>query len=82
MSIAALVAAGDAIAVDVSGGDVTLDPPSMAMYIGVAGDIKVDLVSGATLTFSNRPVGDWPVRVKKVYQTGTAASGIIAYRRL
>lgn len=49
------------------------------LYIGVAGDVKVDLVGGSTgITFKNHPVGYLPGFVTRVYSTGTAATEIIA----
>lgn len=48
------------------------------LYVGVSGNLKVDTISGSTVTFSNVPVGFFPVQVKKVYGTGTAAKEIIA----
>jgi hypothetical protein len=48
-----------------------------SLYIGVTGDVKVDMVGGETITFKNVPVGIFPIQVKKVYATGTAASEII-----
>lgn len=50
---------------------------SRAIYIGTAGDLKVDMVGVGTVTFTNLPVGMWPMRVKRVYNTGTAALGIL-----
>ena len=49
-----------------------------ALYIGTAGALVVDTVGGETVTFANVPVGWFPVRVKRVRATGTAASDIVA----
>jgi hypothetical protein len=52
---------------------------SRALYIGSTGNIKVDMVGGQTVTFSGLPTGMMlPIRVTRVYSTGTTASSIIA----
>lgn len=58
----------------------TVDLPHVSrLYVGVAGDVKVDLVGGSTgITFKNHPVGYMPGFVTRVYSTGTAASQIVA----
>tara|TARA_R110002153_G_scaffold83687_4_gene210160 strand:- start:3031 stop:3540 length:510 start_codon:yes stop_codon:yes gene_type:complete len=48
------------------------------LYVGGSGDLKVDTISGSTVTFKAVPIGFFPVQVKKVYGTGTNASSIIA----
>lgn len=48
------------------------------LYIGGAGDLKVDTIAGSTVTFKAVPVGFFPVQVKKIYSTGTVATDIIA----
>ena len=50
---------------------------ALALYVGVAGDVKLDTWGGETVTFANVPVGILPVRARRVYATGTTASGII-----
>lgn len=67
-----------AVAVDVSGGDQTLAPGCRGLYVGTAGAIKIDMPNATGITFTNVPAGILSVQVTKVYQTGTAASGIIA----
>jgi hypothetical protein len=52
--------------------------PTRALYVGVAGDVKVDMADGTTVTFKNAPAGVLPVSVKRVYATGTAATNILA----
>ena len=49
------------------------------IYVGVGGDIKVDVSGGETaITFKNVPQGSvLAVRVTKVYATGTAATNLI-----
>lgn len=60
-----------------------LVPGVDALYVGVTGNVKVDLPNlpgqpgRSTVTFMNVPVGMFPVACKKVYATGTTASQII-----
>ena len=58
----------------------TLTYVTRAIYVGVAGDVKVDMVglTGSGVTFSNLPVGIHPLRVTKVYSTGTTATNLVA----
>lgn len=49
-----------------------------SLYIGGSGNLKVDTADGSTITFSSVPVGIFPVRVKRVYATGTTATSIVA----
>lgn len=55
----------------------TLTKTPRAIYVGVAGDLKVKMLGGETVIFSNAPVGWHPIRVTQVFATGTAASGIV-----
>lgn len=48
------------------------------LYVGTAGNIKVTTKGGSEITFTNVPVGILPVSVKRVWSTGTTASGIVA----
>lgn len=44
-----------------------------------AGTLKVDMVGSGTLTFT-MTAGEWlPICVKKVYSTGTTATGIVGF---
>lgn len=48
------------------------------VYVGVSGDLKVDMLDGTTVTFANIVAGViHPLRVRKVYATGTTATNII-----
>lgn len=49
-----------------------------ALYIGVAGALKVDTLESQTITFPNVVAGVFPVKCRRVYTTGTAATGIVA----
>jgi hypothetical protein len=60
---------------------VSLSAPTRALYIGVTGNISVQMYgNGATQIFSNVPVGILPVQVTRVNATGTTASSIVAMR--
>jgi len=52
---------------------------AQGLYIGGAGDLKVDMADSGTVTFSALPAGIFlPIIVKRVYSTGTTATNIIA----
>ena len=48
------------------------------LYIGATGNLKVKTTRDNIVTYTAVPVGFFPVHVKHVYDTGTAASSIIA----
>jgi hypothetical protein len=49
------------------------------LYIGVSGDVKVDMAGGGTaITFKAVPVGLLNIIVSRVYATGTTATNIVA----
>ena len=50
-----------------------------ALGIAVGGTITVDTAGGSTNVQLTLPAGVTPIRVTKVYSTGTAATGIVAY---
>ena len=50
-----------------------------AIYVGVAGDVKVNLYgSGTGIVFKAVPVGILPIRATLVASTGTTATNIVA----
>jgi hypothetical protein len=50
-----------------------------ALYVGVAGDVKVKMSSGKDVIFTAVPAGSFmPVNVLKVYATDTTATDIVA----
>lgn len=57
-----------------------LEAESRGLYIGGAGTLKVDMIgTGEGITFSGVTAGSvLPIRVSKVYSTGTTATAIIA----
>lgn len=58
---------------------VDLTTPTRGIYIGGAGNLKVDTLGGDTVTFNALAVGviHW-IQVKRVYSTGTTATAIVA----
>lgn len=65
-------------AIDYSGGDQDITFAARGVYVGTAGHLKVDLVTGDTVTFSNLTAGNvYPFAIKKIYQTGSSAAGVI-----
>ena len=53
--------------------------PTRGLYIGGAGNIKVDTAAGTTVPLNSAAAGSvLPIRVKKVYATGTTATNIVA----
>lgn len=46
-----------------------------AVYVGVKGDLAVEMKNGAVVTFKNVPSGTvLPIRIRKVLMTSTASS--------
>ena len=72
--------ARSALAVDVSAADQALDPDSRGIYVGGAGDLKVDMADSTTaVTFSAVLAGSiLPIQVSNVYNSGTTATLILA----
>lgn len=53
--------------------------PAAVLYVGVAGDMVVQMAnSGDEITFTAAPNGYHPIQVKKVLETGTTATNIVA----
>lgn len=55
-----------------------LSKVSRALYVGTGGTLKVTLASGTDLTFGAIAAGWHPLRVSRVWSTGTTASDIVA----
>lgn len=51
---------------------------SRGIWIGTAGDLRVTMKSGQTVTYPSLAAGWHPLRVSRVLATGTTASGIVA----
>lgn len=52
--------------------------PCRAFYIGVTGDIALTHEDGTAVTYTNVPVGVFPVGAAAVESSGTTATGIVA----
>jgi hypothetical protein len=68
-----------AVAISYGSGDQDLSTYRVrGVYIGTAGNLKVDMADGTTaVTFSNLAAGAiYPLKVTKVYQTGSSAAGL------
>ena len=70
----------DDISTVLAGGDYT-DLEGFALYVGGAGDVKVDGFSGGTETIPSAGNSYHPIKVTKVYQTGTTATNIFAWKK-
>lgn len=58
--------------------DADLPYATRGIYVGVSGDVKVDLAGGDTVTFVGLAAGMiHPIRAKRVYDTGTDAESIV-----
>ncbi len=75
-----------AASTDIFAGPKTFPPSTFdgeILYVGGNGNVKVEGIHGGTVVFVDVPAGKWldRVRFKKVYATGTTATGIVvAYR--
>lgn len=73
----ATVSAYDAASVTPS--DSTALRPTRGLYVGGAGNVKVDMALGTTVTFASVAAGTiLPIQVVKVYSTDTTATNIVA----
>lgn len=69
--------ANGAVAVTLS--DTADIPPTLGLYIGANGDVKVTMSDGSVAVFVAVPIGAvLPVCVTRVWSTGTGASSILA----
>lgn len=66
--------------IDPSGGDVVLDPPARALYVGTGGNVAILCQDDTTaVTLVNVPdAGVIRAMIQQVKQTGTTASDIVA----
>lgn len=68
----------NAIAVDISADDQDLDFVALGLWCSVAGDVSVDMVgTGTAITIHIIP-GWNKMRVSRIYNSGTTATGIVA----
>ena len=60
---------------------VVLPATTRALYVGTAGNLRAQMVSGEVVTFTNLVAGSfYPLRLSQVMATGTTASGLIGLR--
>jgi hypothetical protein len=53
--------------------------PTRGVFVGGAGDLRVDMANGDTVTFAGLAAGSVvPIQVTKVYSTSTTATSILA----
>jgi hypothetical protein len=72
--------ASRAEAVDISSTDHTVSDTMMGrgLWVGTSGDVKVDFEDGQAVTLPNVQDGSLlPIRITKVYKTGTTASDMV-----
>lgn len=50
---------------------------TLNLYVSVAGAVKVTMFDGSIVTYANLTAGRHPLRVKRVWATGTTATGIV-----
>lgn len=66
-----------AFAINPSNGN-DLPQVTRALYVGAAGNVRVELVDGSEATFrSMQPGMMYPLRIRKVFSTGTSADDLI-----
>lgn len=51
---------------------------SRAIWVGVAGNVRVTTTGGKTVTYENAPVGYLIVCASRIHATGTTASSMLA----
>lgn len=54
-----------------------LQEVTLNLYVSVAGAVKVTLQDGSTVTYPNLIAGRHPLRVSRVFATGTTATGLV-----
>jgi hypothetical protein len=50
---------------------------TLSLYVSVAGAVKVTMFDGSVVTYATMAAGRHPLRVKRVWATGTAATGLV-----
>ena len=71
-----------AIAVSLASVDYVAPAGVRGLYVGVAGEVKVDLPDGSTgITFKSLAAGiEHAIAVTKIYKTGTTATDILVLK--
>lgn len=75
MSTESRPATGGAAVTPSDSADIT---ETRGLYIGTAGNLKVTFADGTTATLTSVANGVIPLKVKRVWATGTTATGITA----
>ena len=69
------------IAIDpIANGDYTVVSTPVGLYVGGAGAIKIDTLENTGVTVQAIAGSVLPWAVRKVYQTGTTATGIVTIK--
>lgn len=55
-----------------------LSEMTLSLYISTAGTLKVTMLDGSVVSYAAIAAGRHPLRVKRVWATGTSATGIVA----
>lgn len=57
-----------------------LNVVSRALWVGVGGDVKVQMANGDVVTIAGVPAASMlPIRVRQVFSTGTTATGVVSF---
>jgi len=73
------VTPSDTTDLSLSGGNFDNTASGALPFIGTAGNIKVTMLGGQTVTFLNIPDGTFmPIQVVRIWATGTTATNILA----
>ncbi len=73
------VTPNDSVDIQWQGATLGTNNSGPSLYVGGAGDVKVTMVGGQTVTFVGVPAGTFmPIQVKRVWSTGTSATSIVA----
>jgi len=66
--------------IDVSSNDYE-DAKGFGVFVGTGGNIAIQGMNCGEVTLTNIPDGSWlPIRITKVFNSGTTATGLVIYR--
>lgn len=51
---------------------------TLNLYVSTAGAVKATMFDGSVVTYANLAAGRHPLRIKRLWATGTTATGLIA----
>lgn len=54
-----------------------LDEVTLNLYVGTAGTAKLTMFDGSVVQYASLAAGRHPLRVKRVWATGTSAAGLV-----